>query len=633
MLCLSSGGILAACGGGGGGDAPAAQSKTLAATLVSCAAWQDGGSYTAGTVVNYLGANYTALVTQTDYAGAGWNPASTPSLWSAGGSCGAPTPTPTPPTPTPTHTPTPPTPTPPTPTPTPASCNAAWSADTAYNGGVTVTYLGANYTSNYWTKGDAPATHSGSAGQPWTKVGDCNVTPTPTPTPPTPTPTPPTPTPTPTPPTPTPTPTPTPVGGREVGSYFAQWGVYDRDYEVANIHSSGVADKLTFINYAFGNVYAKNGAYECGMITKAEQGSSNPNSPDAGTGGDAEADYIRTPKRTVDGQAIPWDAPLSGNFAQFKKLKALHPNLKVFISLGGWTWSKNFSAAASTDALRKKMVGSCIDIFIKGNLPVQGGRGGAGVAKGVFDGIDIDWEYPVAGGQPYNGYSPADKHNFTLLMAEFRSQLDAVGAADNKRYLLTAAIGAGKDKIDNTEPALYAPYMDWVNVMTYDFHGAWENTTNFNAQLFADPADISVGVAREYVGDKAIQYLINAGMPRNKLMFGIPFYGRGWTGVPAGPSGNGLYQSGTGGAPGAYETGIEDYRILVGKAGTRYYHPVTKQLFMYTGAGGQWWSYDDPTVIATKVQYIKDQGLRGAFSWELDGDANGVLATEVWKAH
>ena len=416
-----------------------------------------------------------------------------------------------------------------------------------------------------------------------------------------------------------------------MGSYFAQWGVYGRDYEVANVHSSGVADKLTFINYAFGNIYPKNGGYECAMITKTEPGATNPNSPDAGTGGDAEADYIRTPKRTVDGQAIPWDAPLSGNFLQLRKLKAAHPNLKLFISLGGWSWSKNFSVGSATDALRKQMVRSCIDIYIKGNLPVQGGRGGVGAAANIFDGIDIDWEYPVGGGQPYNTVSPNDKRNFTLLMAEFRSQLDALGAANGKRYLLTAAVGAGKDKIDNTEPALYSQYMDWINLMTYDFHGGWETSTNFNAQLFADPADPSTGMAREYVGDKAVQYMIAAGVPRDKLLLGIPFYGRGWTGVAPGPNGDGLYQAATGTAPGTYESGIEDYKILVAKTGTRYYHPVTKQLYLYTGAGGQWWSYDDPTVIGTKVKYVKDQGLRGAFSWELDGDANGVLATEVWK--
>jgi len=114
---------------------------------------------------------------------------------------------------------------------------------------------------------------------------------------------------------------------------------------------------------------------------------------------------------------------------------------------------------------------------------------------------------------------------------------------------LTAAVGAGKDKIDNTEPALYAQYMDWINLMTYDFHGGWETSTNFNAQLFADPADPSTGMAREYVGDKAVQYMIAAGVPRDKLLLGIPFYGRGWTGVAPGPNGDGLYQAATGTAP------------------------------------------------------------------------------------
>lgn len=420
--------------------------------------------------------------------------------------------------------------------------------------------------------------------------------------------------------------------GREVGGYFAQWGVYGRDYEVADIETSGTASKLTFLNYAFGNVYAKNGGYECAMVSKAEPGGSDPSSPDAGTGGDAYADYGRNPKRTVNGQPA-WNAPLSGNFAQLKALKAQHSDLKTFISLGGWTWSKNFSAAASTDALRKQLVSSCIDIYIRGNLPVQDYHGGPGAAAGVFDGIDIDWEFPGGGGMPYNGHQAADKENYTLLLKEMRRQLDAQGAIDHKHYRLTAAIGAGKDKIDFTEPAQYAQYLDWINVMSYDFHGGWTaaGPTNFNGHLRADPLDPSTGPDREYVGDKAISNLIAAGVPANKLLLGIPFYGRGWTGVAAGPNGDGLYQAATSAAPGRYEAGINDFKVLKNKEGTRYYHPVTKQLYLFTGEGGEWWSYDDATVIATKMQYVRDLGLRGAFSWSLDGDSNGELAAELWK--
>ena len=424
--------------------------------------------------------------------------------------------------------------------------------------------------------------------------------------------------------------------GREVGGYFTQWGVYGRNYEVADIDTSATADKLTFLNYAFGNVYAKNGGYECAMISKAEPAGADPTSPDAGTGGDAYADYGRSPARTVNGQPAPaWNAPLSGNFAQLKALKARHPDLKTFISLGGWTWSKNFSAAASTDALRKQLVSSCIDIYIRGNLPVQDYHGGPGAAAGVFDGIDIDWEFPGGGGMPYNGQQAADKENYTLLLAEMRRQLDAQGAIDHKHYRLTAAVGAGKDKIDFTEPAQYAQYLDWINVMSYDFHGAWTATgpTNFNGHLIADPMDPSTGPDREYVGDKAIRNLIAAGVPASTLLLGIPFYGRGWTGVAAGPDRDGLYQAATGAAPGRYEPGIDDFKILKNKSGMRYYHPVTRQLYLYTSQGGEWWSYDDATVIATKMQYVRDQGLGGAFSWSLDGDSNGELAAELWKVH
>lgn len=421
--------------------------------------------------------------------------------------------------------------------------------------------------------------------------------------------------------------------------YFAQWGVYGRNFEVADIHTTkttvngvatSIADQMTFINYAFGNTYAKNGGYECDMVTSAETGNQNPPPASAGNGGDAYADYQRAPARTVDGKAIPWDAKLTGNFQQLKLLKAAHPNLKVFISLGGWTWSKNFSAAAKTDALRKQLVASCVKMFIAGDLPVQDGRGGPASAAGVFDGIDIDWEYPGGGGQPYNTVDVNDKTNFTLLMAEFRRQLDAQATKDNKRYYLTAAIGAGVDKINQTEPAKYQQYMDYVNVMTYDFHGAWENVTNFHSPLYHDPADPSTGNVAKYNTNDGITALIAAGMPKSKIVVGLPVYGRGWSGVPAGPNGNGLYQVATGAGKGTYDAGIEDYKVLKTKAGTRGVHPVTRQLWLYT-SNGEFWTYDDPSVIATKVQYIKDLGLRGAFSWEIDGDDKGELTSAIWK--
>ncbi|HSC80194.1 MAG TPA: glycosyl hydrolase family 18 protein [Chitinolyticbacter sp.] len=603
-------------------------------------AWQEGNTYSAGTFVSYNGKDYQSLVTHTAYVGANWNPASTPTLWKEVGTSTNPTPTPVAATPTPvvaTPTPVAATPTPAAATPTPAGQYPTWAAASVYTQGNRVVYQGVVYEAQWWTQGDNPA-QSGSWGV-WRVVSGNPVTATPTPVVATPTPKPATPTPvvaTPTPkpatPTPTPvtgtTPTPTPVGptptpvspstGKEVGSYFAQWGIYGRNYQVKNIDTSGSAAKLTFLNYAFGNLYQKNGGYECDIQMRAESGN--------GDGGDNFADYSKSfgADASVDGVADKWDNPLRGNFGQLKRLKAKYPNLKLFISLGGWSWSKWFSAASMTDAGRKQLVKSCVDLYIKGNLPVSDGAGGAGAAAGLFDGLDIDWEFPGVQGFGYNTVSPADKQNYTLLMKEFRAQLDAVAASTGKKYYLTVAIGAGKDKVEMSEPAEYSKSLDWINIMSYDYNGGWDaaGPTNFQSHLYNDPAGPQAGLKPYYNTDWVVNALLTAGVPAKKLIVGIPFYGRGWTGVAN--VNNGLYQAASGPARGTYETGIEDYKVLKNAAGNVYVHPVTKQSYKFDGSN--FWSYDTPGVIQTKIDYVKAKGLGGVFSWSLDGDtADGEL--------
>src|SRR5271170_8011194 len=173
-----------------------------------------------------------------------------------------------------------------------------------------------------------------------------------------------------------------------VGGYFEEWSIYFAGYNISNLQSNGVADKLTHLTYAFGDV-----------------------TPTGCAIADSWADYQSPYLPSVSG--TPYAGPLYGNFAALQQLKQLHPNLKVEISLSG---AAGFSAAASTAASRQAMVASCIDLFINGNLA-------PGVsAAGVFDGIDIDWEFPAA----------SDTVNATLLMEEFRKQLDALGKANNK---------------------------------------------------------------------------------------------------------------------------------------------------------------------------------------------------------
>ena len=411
-------------------------------------------------------------------------------------------------------------------------------------------------------------------------------------------------------------------GGKQVGSYFTQWSVYQRNYHVKNIDTSGAAAKLTFINYAFGNVYDDG---RCNIITRAESGN--------GDGGDAYADYQKSydAATSVDGVADRWDQPLKGNFNQLKKLKARHPQIKLFISLGGWTWSKNFSRYSTSAAARQAMASSCIDIYLKGNLAVGDGAGGPGAAAGVFDGIDIDWEYPGGGGLPYNTVSPEDRRNFTLLLAEFRRQLNELSSQTGRQYYLTIASGAGADKIDNTEPAQYSQSLDWINVMAYDYHGGFEpqGPTNFQSNLHMDPNNPATGVVKTYATETAVNKMLAAGVPAQKLVIGIPLYGRGWTGVQNGGV-NGLYQRASGPAFGTYEAGIEDYKVLAPRNAPKFYHPVTKQLWTYNGT--EFWSFDDPVVIATKAAYVNSLGLGGLFSWSLDGDdAAATLVKETAK--
>lgn len=394
-------------------------------------------------------------------------------------------------------------------------------------------------------------------------------------------------------------------GNKRVIGYFTQWGIYGRNYQVKDIEASGSAGYLTHINYAFGNV--RNNRCEVGVI--------QPSNESTGEGGDAFADYSKSfgAAQSVDGVGDTWDQPLRGNWNQLKKLKAKHPGLKVLISLGGWTWSRGFASAARPEN-RQAFVTSCIDAYIRGNLPVTDGAGGTSAAAGVFDGIDIDWEYPAACGLTCG--SAEERQNFTALLAEFRRQLNAVRPG----LLLTLAVGAGVDKVRVTDPNLYVGSVDYINVMTYDFHGTWDAKTNHHSALFSSPADPSTGDQRFYNTNDAIQAFLDRGVPAAKLNVGIGFYGRGWTGVPN--VNNGLYQSGSA-APGTYEAGNEDYKVLRGRPGNSYIDAQARAHWKYDG--NTFWSYDNPALVTEKMSYVKVQGLGGAFFWEFSGDYQGEL--------
>jgi chitinase len=400
---------------------------------------------------------------------------------------------------------------------------------------------------------------------------------------------------------------------RTVG-YFIQWGIYGRSFFVKNLETSGTAAKLTHINYAFANVGEDGRCFEANIAGQ----------------GDAWADYQRPvgAEESVDGVADAPEQALKGSFNQLRKLKARHPKLKVMISLGGWTWSKWFSDAALTKASREAFVASCIDLFIKGNLPQLGSvEGGPGSAAGVFDGIDLDWEWPGSEGNVGNVIRPEDKQNFTKLVAEFRRQLDAYGRKVRKHYELSAFLPAAPAKMDaGFEGRKIFRDLDFATVQGYDFHGTWEPTTNHQSALFEPRGQT---VLPDFTGDVAINAWIARGAPRGKLVLGMPFYGRGWTGV--GAANAGLFQPSTGAAPGTWEAGVEDYKVLKTRVGAGFtVHRDLRAGFAWLFDGTTFWTFDDAVVMRQKARYIMDRRLGGAMVWSLDADtADGELIRAI----
>jgi chitinase len=359
---------------------------------------------------------------------------------------------------------------------------------------------------------------------------------------------------------------------RVVG-YFAEWAVYQRKYNVADIP----AGKLTHVNYAFAKV--QNG--ECTLY-------------------DA---YAAIDKFHPGDDWNP--GTLRGNFRELQRLKAKHKHLKTLISVGGWTLSGPFSDVALTEESRAKFAKSCVG-FIR---------------RYGFDGVDIDWEYPVGGGLESNKTRPEDKGNYTKLLAELRRQLDAEKAG----YLLTIAAPAGPKTSANIELAEVAKLCDWLNLMAYDFHGSWSKTTNHHAALHANPNDPTADetVRTQWNVSAAVKNTLAAGVPAGKIVLGVPFYGRGWIG--ANDAGHGLFQPHSGRQPpGTWEAANWDYKDIaanyVGKKAARHWDAAAKAPWLYDPKSGLFITYDDEESIGSKAAFAAGRKLGGMMAWELSGD-------------
>ncbi|MEV7007866.1 glycoside hydrolase family 18 protein [Streptosporangium sp. NPDC051022] len=381
-------------------------------------------------------------------------------------------------------------------------------------------------------------------------------------------------------------------------AYFVQWGIYGRNYHLKDVETSGAAAKLTHINYAFGAVSAGG---EC-IST------------------DAWADWQRPvpAEQSVDGVADAEGQALNGNLNQLKKLKAKHPGLKALISLGGWSGSKYFSDAVFTAEGRAKLAASCVDLWLKGNLPGTA----PGTGAGVFDGIDLDWEWPGTEANEGNVVRPEDKRNFTLFTTELRRQLNRF----DRRSELTAFLPAGGPKIDaGFEVRDVFKNLDFATIQGYDLRGSWDSATGHNGNLFTDRRDPNTV---KYSVDQTVRDYLTRGASAQKIVVGIPAYGQGWTGVTGG--GDGLYKPATGPAQGTWAAGTDDYKNLVNKPGKRYRDVRTGANWLYDG--NEFWSYDDPTTVREKAAYIRLKGLGGSMMWSIDqDDAKGSLTSALYS--
>ncbi|WAG71333.1 glycosyl hydrolase family 18 protein [Clostridium sp. CF011] len=402
----------------------------------------------------------------------------------------------------------------------------------------------------------------------------------------------------------------TEMAHKNVVTYFPNWAMYNSAHQ--SMEPKDIPwTKVNVINHSF---FSINKDFKITSI-------------------DTYADYEKTMEHSGG-----WDSPLKGCLGEYKYYKGIYPDKKILISVGGWTRGENFHAMAMTAETRKVFTDSVVE-FLK-QYP-------------FIDGIDIDWEYPGVDrkAEPNDQYDkgcpggPEDKVNYTLLLKDIRDAYNANGLSGK---MLTVAAGAGYDKMALVEPSKYEQYLDYMNVMTYDIHGAWELTTNHQAALYVNPEDPSgttqTDLKNKYNSDYAMKaYRDIYKISPSKLNMGSPLYSRGWKGVKPGPNGDGLYQSATGASAGSLDNasspgGQEPWFILKQLETTpgwnKYYDTKANAVYLYNASKGEFLTYEDEKTLSDRCDYVNANGYGGVFIWDASDDdlsKGSPMTTIAWN--
>ncbi len=410
-----------------------------------------------------------------------------------------------------------------------------------------------------------------------------------------------------------------PNGGsdKRIVTYFEEWGVYERDINLSDVNGQA----MTHLNYSFFDVKADGSvqlfdsyAAQEKRFDAADQVSRTFSQAEYAAVDPALIAAYNSDRYTISESAdsvtvtsvpVGWNdaGPQdAGNFEQLRRFKELNPNVQLGFALGGWTLSDEFSTAFATQSGRDQFVGDVVDLF---------------KTYEFFSVVDFDWEYPGGGGDPGNASSSNDGANFALVLEQLRAELDALESQTGGNYEVSIATAGGSEKLANLNLAGIDPYVDFYNVMTYDFHGGWENQTGHQAAMTGD--------ANNYDVTTAVSVFEDAGVELSKVVLGAPAYTRAWGGVEDGGS-FGYQQSGTGAeAEGSFEAGVYDYKDIVTDVITGqtdlYWDDNSKAAFAYNG--DEWSSIETTATIAGKAAYVQEKDLGGMMFWALSNDSEG----------